>query len=441
LLPGIHGHGVPAAAAPTVCPSPPSGARMRRGHDPPPPPPPQPARRPEQLPRSPLDPAHGASHEAVDAGAPPPHAVTPPAPLPGLPTGAYRGMEQTPQRRYLPLRPPLSASSARGYEGRLPGGARSGAGHQPYGSGAGLMAPPLFGGVPRQQQQHPVPPGHSAPHQPFPPLPSLSSLGVGGSGGGPRRLPALARSPMGLPFRRPKRDPLQQLQPQPLHPPQQLQPSHGGHPSSLPPLRYPEAAPGGVASGSLPPIRSAPFYLSAPAGLPPVLGRGVYSPPRYFGRLVGVAQGSLAGVSPGGGLPPPSRPSGSGAGVGGLVVSPRAGATKAIVKSRRGGVSGSPPGLVVGGALGALGAPGGFGTGFSGSTSSTANVQLGLVGGIDSVGDESVSGSPDHDDKRALRYVDASSAGVCAWRDTWRMAVGTALTFSSLRCISLCAVH
>jgi len=139
------------------------------------------------------------------------------------------------------------------------------------------------------------------------------------------------------------------------------------------------------------------------------MGRGVYSPPRYGGRQVGVPLGSLAGISPGGGLPPPCRPGGAGAGVGGPVVSPRAGATKAIVKSRRAGASGSPPGLVVGGVVGATV---GLGAGFSGSTSSTANVRLGLAGGIDSAGDESVSGSPDHDDKRALRYVGASSVGV-----------------------------
>eukprot|EP00168_Porphyra_purpurea_P010496 TRINITY_DN2600_c0_g1_i8.p3 TRINITY_DN2600_c0_g1~~TRINITY_DN2600_c0_g1_i8.p3 ORF type:complete len:252 (-),score=22.72 TRINITY_DN2600_c0_g1_i8:39-794(-) len=129
------------------------------------------------------------------------------------------------------------------------------------------------------------------------------------------------------------------------------------------------------------------------------MGRGVYSPPRYVGRQVGGLQGSLGGPSLRGGLPPPSRMGGAGTGVGGPVVSPRTGATKAISKFRRGGARGSPPGFVGG----AAGASGGLGAGFSGSTSSTANARLGLAGATESAGEESVTGSPDHDDKRALR--------------------------------------
>eukprot|EP00168_Porphyra_purpurea_P010493 TRINITY_DN2600_c0_g1_i11.p5 TRINITY_DN2600_c0_g1~~TRINITY_DN2600_c0_g1_i11.p5 ORF type:complete len:242 (-),score=22.31 TRINITY_DN2600_c0_g1_i11:1079-1804(-) len=200
---------------------------MRRGSDPPPPSPSQPARGPERLPPSPLGGAHGTMHEAVDAGAPsPPHAATPPRPLPGPPSGAYRGMEHTPQRQYLPPRPPPSGSSAGGFEGLAQGGARSGLAHHPLGGGAGLMAPPVLGGVPRQQ--HPLLPGHSAPLQSFGTLASLSPFGAGSGGGGPRRRLGLAESSMGLPPRLLKHDPGQPQQQQPLHPPQQLQPSYGG---------------------------------------------------------------------------------------------------------------------------------------------------------------------------------------------------------------------
>lgn len=108
---------------------------------------------------------------------------------------------------------------------------------------------------------------------------------------------------------------------------------------------------------------------------------------------------SAGGGSAGGGG---GSSGGIGGGGGGAVVSPRAGATKAIVKVRRGGASGSsPPGLMVGGLAGAS-VPGG---GFSGSTSSTANLRLGVVGSAESPAEDSGSGSPDHDDKRALRYV------------------------------------